>query len=142
MGTVISQGTLIPAPELTEEVQQSFEQIIQAINYDITFESRHHHHHHHHHHNSPISHSTSTEKEEPIRHSHRSRSLDEYHPEEHQQTIIRRQWQCRLCHTKNESDTLICVDCGSNKINVYIPIIDHMKSSQRQHNPSVSALVK
>jgi hypothetical protein len=143
MGTVVSQE-ILGTNDLTGEIEESLNQIIQAFNQEFIFEPRNHRHHQQHHH-SPISHITSIQKDEPIRHSHhRSRSLDEYQAEEHQRiaqmklSMIRRQWQCQLCHTKNESDTLICVECGSNKINVYIPIIDRMDQApnQQEHNPS------
>ena len=136
MGTIISQGSLIGGAELTGEAKESFEQIIEALNQEIHFRSRDHHSHHRHH-------QESREKEEPLRHINpRSHSLDRYLPEEHIHTPqsklshIKRQWQCQLCHTKNESDTLICSECGSNKINVYIPIIDRTRKHQRLQNAS------
>jgi len=145
MGNVLSPTNVFGTSDLTEEIQQSFNQIIQAFNHEFILEARP---------RPPpyppvISNSTNTEREETIQHSdHRSQPLDRYPSEEHQHTpqktlsTIRRQWQCQLCHTKNESDALICTDCGSNKINVYIPIIDHMNPNQHQLRTSISASVR
>jgi len=142
MGTVLSQGILFGTSDLTEEVQQSINQIYRAFTQEFVLESRRHH-------PSTISHFTHMQNEEPINVSrHRSRSLDRYQPEEHQHIIekklstIKRHWQCQLCHTKNESDTLICSDCGSNKINVYIPIFNHMNQTRQQYDPSALAVVR
>lgn len=140
MGNVISQVAIMNTNDLTEEVQQSLKQILQAYNHELAFDSRRQRRHH----PSSVARSPNIPIEETIHHSqhhhHRSRSLDQYHIEEHHRTTqtslstIRRQWQCQLCHTKNESDALICTDCGSNKINVYIPIMDHMSTNQHLHN--------
>jgi hypothetical protein len=143
MGNVLTPATVFGTSDLTEEIQQSFNQVIQAFNHDFILEAQRHHHRRQY--PSPISDSTNTQREES---SHRSQSLDRYQSEEHQHTphktlsTIKRQWQCQLCHTKNESDALICADCGSNKINVYIPIIDHMNSNQRQLHTSISVPVR
>lgn len=141
-GFSLSQATLFGTSDLTEEVQQSLNQIIQAFDHEFSFETRRQKRPQ----PSPIMQSPNTQQvEETIHHSshHRSRSLDQYQLEEHHRTAqtslstIRRQWQCQLCHTKNESDALICTDCGSNKINVYIPIMDHMNGNQRLNNTSI-----
>jgi hypothetical protein len=143
MGNIASSGTLFTTPELTAEVQQSLNQIIQAFNHEFPLESRRQ--------RTADRHlqlissvSINTQKDGPIKPwLNRSHSADAYQPEEHQRTpqiklsSIKRQWQCQLCHTKNESEVLICSDCGSNKINVYIPIIDRMETNQRERNSSV-----
>lgn len=140
MGNSISSGTLFPTLDLTQEVEESLNQIIQAFNHEFPFESRRSKTNRQ---LQAISSTADTQNSEPIKPLlTRSHSADEYQPEEHQRTPkiklsnIKRQWQCQLCHTKNENDVLICFECGSNKINVYIPIIDRMETDQRERNPS------
>ena len=67
----------------------------------------------------------------PERENHHLLLPNQHHYQEHQlntprlSSVIKRQWQCQLCHGLNESDIQICDDCGSNKINVYIPSASH-----------------
>jgi hypothetical protein len=130
MGTIFSQGQITGSPELTEEVEASLNQILHAFHHEFPLHSKRHHH------NQATLHSSNAQTEELIRHSHRSRSLDRYESEEHQpvpkakSSVIKRQWQCQLCHSKNESDSQICSECGSNKINVYIPVMDRIERNK------------
>ncbi len=148
MGTVFSQGNFSIAPNISEEVDASLKQILHAFHHELSLQSRHPP-------PPPVSQSSNIQAKEPSKHSHvpqhhRSRSLDHIHSEEHQHSpqaklsAIKRQWQCQFCHTKNESDVQICVECGSNKINVYVPIMDRLDRSinknQRQHNSLLSPL--
>jgi hypothetical protein len=118
-------------------------QIIQAFHHEFPLESRRLRTDRHL--QSIQSAAANTQKDGPIKPwLTRSHSADGYQHEERQRTpqiklsSIKRQWQCQLCHTKNESEVLICSDCGSNKINVYVPIIDRMETGQqRERHPSV-----
>ncbi|CAF1170644.1 unnamed protein product [Rotaria sordida] len=145
MGTVFSQANLYGNSTLSSEAQESLNQILHAFNNEFLFQSRHHRQ------PTQISHSLNTRKEESInnlqKEHHRSRSLDHNHTQEHQHIITltkssvnKRQWQCQLCHTINENDIQLCIECGSNKINVYIPSINHMDTisnkNHHQHNSS------
>lgn len=140
MGAMISPA-VFNTSGLNEEVAESLNQIIRAFNQEFPLESRRRKDNHQHH--QSISTSSSTSREDSIKHSHaRSHSADEYHAEEQQRTqqmklsTIKRQWQCQLCHTVNEGGVLICSECGSNKINVYVPIIDRMDRDQGGRDPS------
>lgn len=132
MGGVFSQGNIFVGPGLSEEVEASFNQILHAFNHELELQPRHR--------------TDRGSSKPPIagsaalyRHdNNRSRSLEPTYADEHRRSVqpklsvIRRQWQCQFCHTNNETDAQICADCGSNKINVYIPVIDHMDHSPRK----------
>lgn len=118
---------------LSDEIAESLNQIVRAFNQEFQLDSerwkdRHHHHQHIH----PIASTSSMQTDVSIKPSshHRSYSADGYQPDEHlrsskhKSSTIKRQWQCQFCHKINEGDILICSECGSNKINVYIPIMD------------------
>ena len=128
----------------SDEVAESVNQIVQAFNQEFQLGShrwgKHHHRHQQqqlHQHVHSVSSSSSSHRDDSLNQSrHRSHSADEYQPDEERQRIsrnpvsgIKRQWQCQFCHRLNEGDILICADCGSNKINVYIPIIDRQSST-------------
>jgi hypothetical protein len=143
MGPVLSQGGAAVSSAISEEVEQSFNQILNAFNQDFPLQTSSRRHH-------QITHADIVETEEPLKHihqHHRSRSLDRYHPDESRNnrkvklSVIKRQWQCQLCHTKNESDTQICSECGSNKINVYIPVMDR-NSSKNKHQQNSSPIIE
>ncbi|UJR07608.1 hypothetical protein I4U23_011897 [Adineta vaga] len=137
MGVTFSQENFSLVPGVSEEVEASVNQILHAFNHELSFQSRHHT-------DQPSSglHSPNSQTKEPTRHSRlhhhhhqqqRSRSSEHSnHNDQHHRitqtklSVIRRQWQCQFCHMKNETDAQICSECGSNKINVYIPIMDHM----------------
>jgi len=62
---------------------------------------------------------------------HRSNSLDEHYLRENRSitedsSLPQRPWHCQLCATLNKTDSQLCSNCGSNKINVYIPIMHHL----------------
>jgi hypothetical protein len=118
--------------QVSGEVQDSLNQILYALNQEFPLQSQSPHH-------PSISQQTSiVEDKESPKHPHPSRLLDHYHPDGSQNirkpklTVIKRQWQCQFCHTKNESDAQICSECGSNKINVYIPVMDRTKNNKNQ----------
>ena len=120
---------------LTDEVQDTLNQILYALDPEFQLQSHSPHH-------LSISRQTSIEGKESSKHHHRSQSLDHYPSDKSQNnlkpklTVIKRQWQCQFCHTKNESDAQICSECGSNKINVYIPVMDRTKNNKNQQSSS------
>lgn len=146
MGAVVSAGNASTAGLPSDEVMDSVNQIVQAFNEEFHLSSRSgkvHHPRHRHHPLHSIFSSSSSHADDSINHSsRRPHSADEYQPEEHRRISpnatsgIKRQWQCQFCHKLNEGDMLICADCGSNKINVYIPIID--RHSSRSSSPALS----
>ena len=146
MGTTWSEGGgLFTTPDISREIEESLNQVLYAFNHEFPLQSRHQHHQ-----NSPNVKVEDSLKHFQKRHHHRSQSLDRYNSEDHQRTVttkssvIRRQWQCQLCHTTNESDTQLCVDCGSNKINVYIPVMTHIdkNKNKKQHQETSSAVLR
>ncbi|CAF3593272.1 unnamed protein product [Rotaria sp. Silwood1] len=76
----------------------------------------------------------------------RSRSLDELHSNENgcisiNSSAIRRPWHCQLCQTLNQNDSQICSLCDSSKINVYIPIMNHIgKTNIQNHDQNDSSM--
>ncbi|CAF3404385.1 unnamed protein product [Rotaria socialis] len=128
MGSVVSQANLDRISTSLPDAAASLNQIIRAFDNEFLFQSQQNDHILHHRQPTPILRSSITRKEE----HHRSKSSDPFQPQEHQNspqarsTSIKRRWQCQLCHTINESDALLCTECGSNKINVYIPCMDHI----------------
>ncbi|CAF4436613.1 unnamed protein product [Rotaria sp. Silwood2] len=151
MGTLFSQGNFYGNSALSPEAEESLNQILSAFNNEFLVQSRHNHNHNHNHQPSQIFDSSNTQKKELVNNlhqeHHRSRSLDQNHSQEHQHisqtksSIIKRRWQCQLCHTINGNDVQLCIECGSNKINVYIPSINNMdtisNNNNHQHNSSI-----
>ena len=153
MGNTFSQGNFSLAPFVSEEVEASVNQILHAFNHELAFQSKH---------QSNQSESealpSTSHHQETTRHprhdhrshrSRRSRSLDQPDlSDQHNRisqtklSVIQRQWQCQLCYKKNETDAQICSECGSNKINVYIPIMGHMdatsKKTEQRHKSLLS----
>ncbi|CAF2161659.1 unnamed protein product, partial [Rotaria magnacalcarata] len=89
-----------------------------------------------------LSHKGKNAKEENMRKTNktnRSNSFDELDSNEHRNisinsSIFQRPWYCRLCQTLNQLDTPSCSCCGSNKINVYIPIMNHINKTTIQNS--------
>ncbi|CAF1596676.1 unnamed protein product [Rotaria sp. Silwood1] len=148
MGTLFSQAILNSNLTLSPEGEQSLNQILSAFNNDFLVQSRHNNHHQH----TQLLHSSNIREKESINNSqqehYRSRSLDQSHSQEHQHTtqikssIIKRRWQCQLCHTINENNVQLCIECGSNKINVYIPSIDHMDKMKNKNQHQQNLLIR
>jgi hypothetical protein len=144
MGLTLSQQEDISLPTLSNESRASLQQVLNAFRRDIPFFVRHH---------QPRSKTDLLDKqqEEEIIQTknsshHRSHSLDEHHSNENKyisrnSSFIKRQWQCQLCQKLNENDSQLCLNCGSSKINVYIPIMnqnDKKKSiTDQQHDSSI-----
>lgn len=129
----------------SDEITQSLDQIVRAFNQEFHVDAERLKPHHHHHHTHPIASTSSTQPDDFIRPTHhRSNSVDGHSSEEHSRRLkyksstLKRQWQCQFCHKINEGDILICSECGSNKINVYIPIMDR-ESSRGFSSPTVVA---
>ena len=63
----------------------------------------------------------------------RSRSFDRNENKNIQinSPLIKRKWQCQLCQTFNETDSQLCSDCGTSKINIYIPIMNQNQTSEK-----------
>ncbi len=103
MGLTLSQEDIF-RPILSNDIEVSFEQVINAFRRDIHFFTRNHQ-----------TDQINIQKEE----NNRSSSLDE----RKHSSLIKRKWECQLCQILNENDSQLCYICGSTKINVYIPII-------------------
>ncbi|CAM2708585.1 unnamed protein product [Rotaria socialis] len=88
------------------------------------------------------SHKGKNDKEENMRKTnktHRSNSFNELDSNEERNisinsSVFQRPWYCRLCQTLNQIDTPSCSCCGSNKVNVYIPIRNHINKTTIQNN--------
>ena len=153
MGTTTSGGNLTGTPPLTIDAQASLNQILCAFHADIPrfvhlfrLGTKDEHH--------GIKAVESTRFETSSSTHVRSRSADHFFPEDEvksrgarlvvsQLSSNKRQWQCQLCRTKNDSDAHLCSQCGANKINVYIPILsnslDHQRPRKRGHQHSDSS---
>ena len=130
MGNVLSQGSLFPSSSFASEVEQSLNQIVFAFQNE-TFLLNHRSNRHHHHHHRQIESENERIPVESSTHHQRSRSVDRIVQGNIQRfhrpncSTIARQWECQLCHLTNESDSQLCSECGSNKINVYIPVMNY-----------------
>lgn len=142
MGTTFNRGNLTGTPPLTIEAQESLNQILFAFHAEIPRFIRLFH---------PGAkdegktiESVESTRFEPSSSSHvRSRSVDHSLPDDEvksrgarlvlsHSSSNKRQWQCQLCRTKNDSDAHLCSQCGANKINVYIPIMSNSLDQQRR----------
>jgi len=112
MGLTLSQEDIF-RPVLSNDIEVSLQQVLNAFRRDIHFFARNHQ-------TTSKTDQINIKKEE----NNRSSSLDE----RKHSSLIKRQWECQLCQILNENDSQLCSICGSTKINVYIPII---KSNQK-----------
>jgi len=112
MGLTLSQEDIFH-PVLSNDIEVSLQQVLNAFRRDIHFFARNHQT------TTKIDSSNIQKEEEKILHN-RSSSLDE----KRHSSLIKRQWECQLCKILNENDSQLCSICGSSKINVYIPIIN------------------
>ncbi len=116
MGLTLSQEDIF-RPVLSNDIEISLQQVINAFRRDIPFFARNHQ-------TTTKTDSSNIQKEEEnikrkVIHN-RSSSLDE----KRHSSLLKRQWECQLCKILNENDSQLCSICGSSKINVYIPIIN------------------
>ena len=155
MGTVFTHGNLVGLSPLNNEIEQSLKQIFSAFQNESSLLQQGHElqtpDHLHHHHSFAASQSSGTEVRELLKKSyseHRARSVERYgrdelgHVPDKRSSELKREWQCHLCHRRNESDLQLCLECGSNKINVYIPRIEQnnrTKDSTRHHRHTLTA---
>lgn len=51
-------------------------------------------------------------------------------------------WYCQLCKTVNRFDSQLCSCCGSTKINVYIPDLNHIDKRHVHNQNHLSTLDK
>lgn len=84
-----------------------------------------------------------TEKDEILQVNHenkRSHSVDLYERNENENVsinssnFIQSSWKCQLCQKLNKIDSQLCTDCGSNKINVYTPIENHIQKINTENS--------
>ena len=68
---------------------------------------------------------------EPTRETHVS-TTSPRSPRINDISSTRRFWKCRFCDLENESDSQLCYRCGSNKINVYVPISNPTINNSKQ----------
>ncbi|CAF1038399.1 unnamed protein product [Adineta steineri] len=136
MGVGYSQRNFSIYPNISQEVEASLNQILHAFDHDISFQSEHNTDH-----LSTEKESSNTQTKRSNLQHHRSRSLDHSNlAEQHRfvrkkPSVIKRQWQCQFCLTRNETDAQLCTECGSNKINVYIPVMDHLdRNTNKNHH--------
>jgi rubrerythrin len=66
-----------------------------------------------------------------VRHRSHSFAKNENKHIQRSSSLIKRKWQCQLCQTLNETDSQLCSDCGTSKINVYIPIMNQNQTSEK-----------
>ena len=152
MGTVFTHGNFVGISPLNTEIEQSLKQIFSAFqNESPSIPQGHQSHMHdqlHHHHSFAASQSSDIEARELLKKSyseHRAQSVERYgrdeveHAPEKRSSDLKRQWQCHFCHRTNESDLQLCLECGSNKINVYIPRLDQINRTKDSTRHTLTA---
>jgi hypothetical protein len=137
MGLTSSHQEDISRSHLSNEIEDSLEQVLHAFRRNGHFFTRHHQ-------------TTSKtdlvniqkeqkqqeqEEEEDSSH-HRSHSLDEQKHISRKSSLVKRQWQCQLCQILNENDSQLCSNCGSSKINVYIPTMNQNDKTKTTNDSS------
>ncbi len=133
MGLTQSQERDISLPVSSKEIEISLRQVLNAFRREIPHIARQTQT------TSKTDLSNLKEENENIGRKvdhHRSRSFDIDHSNENKHiprstSLVNRQWQCQLCQTLNESDSQLCSDCGSSKINVYIPIMNQKQNFEK-----------
>jgi hypothetical protein len=124
MGLIQSQED-ISSSVSSNEIEISLRQVLNAFRQEIPILLRQHH---------TTSKTNLPEENENIEKNlghHRSRSFNRNENKHlpRSSSLIKRKWQCHLCQKLNESDSQLCSDCGSSKINVYIPIMNQNQTS-------------
>ena len=139
MGAAYSQEGFVGTIPLLPHAQKSFDQVFQAFRDEFTRQPPNHHHHHHHHHQRYRSQLHSSGRQSRSHPSDQYYQNDDQNITEKSSFITERQWQCQLCHLLNENDAQICAECGSNKVNVYVPLLDGTDKHEDHENRHCSS---
>ncbi|CAF0811244.1 unnamed protein product [Rotaria sordida] len=145
MGLTLSKQENISSSVLSNEVEASYNQVLSAFREDFPILTQHHNEKS----KRDLSHTKQRDKEEIMKVTYpynRSRSSNEFRSNEKENisrnsSVIRRPWLCQLCQTLNQIDFQLCSQCGSSRINVYIPIMNHIDRTNIQNHHQNDSLI-